>query len=509
VLKIYRLLDRSARNQFSWYNTGIGTYVQSASFGKARAHESLSERCTKLIDQAFGSSLGDHVMAGYKFLMQYYSPEDEIYIFGFSRGAYTARFLAEMLDHIGLLSAGNEEIERFTWECFSKWKARSGDENDLYDFMKNFRETFCRPIRPIRFLGLFDTVNSVPLFENAWLQRTKFPYTAKTSAEIIRHAVSLGERRAKFRVDLVGASVREHESLDTKIHRYLSDLPAWIMPTTADERRALRNRIKARMSHKPMTQSSEPIPPPTVPGPRPPFRRRFSAMDRNQDILEVWFAGNHGDVGGGWSKHPSERWALSHNPLVWMVQEAQKAGLKFDPDKLVAMRCAPNKIDDYGRSETQGLYDALGEAETQGFAHDVLHFNQGASGGGVLLWKALEYLPFRRMDLQADGTWKPIRFPLPRGEVRDVPADAKIHGSVIRRMRRDETFRPGNLLDIGHGGRGKVQADASQGMGEWVTLMGKDDPVGEIFVSRKWFDEQAVRVRENEGPPEQRVVREG
>ena len=52
-------------------------------------------------------------MGGYKFLMRYYRYGDEIYLFGFSRGAYTARFLAEMIDHIGLLSQGNEELIRF------------------------------------------------------------------------------------------------------------------------------------------------------------------------------------------------------------------------------------------------------------------------------------------------------------------------------------------------------------------------------------------------------------
>ena len=39
-----------------------------------------------------------------QFLMRYYTPGDDIFFFGFSRGAYTARFLAEMLDHVGLLS---------------------------------------------------------------------------------------------------------------------------------------------------------------------------------------------------------------------------------------------------------------------------------------------------------------------------------------------------------------------------------------------------------------------
>lgn len=72
-------------------------------------------------DSAVGSSFDEHVMAGYKFLMRYYNVGDDIYLFGFSRGAYTARFLAEMLDHVGLLSAGNEEMARFAWKAFERW----------------------------------------------------------------------------------------------------------------------------------------------------------------------------------------------------------------------------------------------------------------------------------------------------------------------------------------------------------------------------------------------------
>jgi uncharacterized protein (DUF2235 family) len=100
--------------------------------------------------------------------MRYYQDGDDIYFFGFSRGAYIARFLAEMLDHIGLLSTGNEELVRFVWKTFASWQQRHGGgeeakekERELFKFMKAFRETFSRPVRRIRFLGLFDTVNSV------------------------------------------------------------------------------------------------------------------------------------------------------------------------------------------------------------------------------------------------------------------------------------------------------------------------------------------------------------
>ena len=63
--------------------------------------------------------------------------------------------------------------------------------------------TFGVKVRRIRFLGLFDTVNSVPKFEAAWMQRSKYPYTARSSAKVIRHAVAINERRAKFRQDLI------------------------------------------------------------------------------------------------------------------------------------------------------------------------------------------------------------------------------------------------------------------------------------------------------------------
>ena len=82
---------------------------------------------------------------------------------------------------------------RFAWKTFQKWQQRTekdehekAEKRKLLEFMCAFRETFSRPVRRIRFLGLFDTVNSVPSFENAWMQRSKFPYTARSTAKFIR-----------------------------------------------------------------------------------------------------------------------------------------------------------------------------------------------------------------------------------------------------------------------------------------------------------------------------------
>jgi hypothetical protein len=68
------------------------------------------------------------------------------------------------------------------------------------------------------------------------------------------------------------------------------------------------------------------------------------------------------------------------------------------------------------------------------------------------------------------------------GEVRDIPYDAKVHNSAIRRMKADESYRPGNLI-IGGGGRGKRRAPEAAGMGTWEVLEdGAGHPIDEVWI---------------------------
>jgi hypothetical protein len=242
-----------------------------------------------------------------------------------------------------------------------------------------------------------------------------------------------------------------------------------------------------------------------------------------QDIEEVWFPGGHADIGGGWPPDEPEKLALSHGPLVWMVREAQKSGLVFIPEKMQELDCwyeeetikqavtyalnipqievndnivsDPEKMEhsDSRRNAKSNVNETflkvLESSCTRGRIHDCLSFNQGIPTGSVLSWKFMEYLPFRRMDLQKDGSWKAIRWPLPMGEVRDIPDDVKIHNSVIRRMKVDENYRPGNLICAG-GGRGRRVAPKELGMGEWKILREEGHPVGEVWVKKKEYERQ-------------------
>lgn len=625
ILKIFRMLDRTARDQFHYYQPGIGTYVVSSSLTRTGTVARIKSWYMKAKDSAIGSSFDHHVVGGYRFLMRFYNPGDEIYIFGFSRGAYIARFLAEMLDYVGLLSHGNEEMVVFAWKAFSNWQSRQGDntpegnqkKREMYTFMKGFRETFSRPVRRIRFLGLFDTVNSVPQFEAAWMQRSKFPYTARTSAKVVRHAVSIDERRAKFRQDLVyqsksGKKQHHHHPVSDGLHnlhekyrRKFAAAPAHQgkqgqddrgrrptlgVPTDPEPYRRRSHSTRSRHSNKTEasarpTENDVKSEVSIEPHPHLEDAESFAESEESdeeeshQDIDEVWFSGGHADIGGGWEETFEDSKVASHVPLVWMVHEAIKAGLTFDEEKVREMGCVEALHDhdepdteDHGyrppsSGQEQPLNDEIAPHETSGepnppipnimirsssmstpklfqqssfkdsFSqanggssgakrsgekegdcsgqqkpssfremmhkahtariHDSLEFDCGLSKTSVLAWKIMEYLPFRRMDLQEDGSWKPIRWPLPCGEVRDIPEDARIHGSVIRRMKAHEKYRPGNLI-IGGGGRGVRRAGEEHGIGDWVCVEKDGCPIGEIWMKRSAWEKMHGNCNDNE-----------
>ncbi|KAG0641415.1 hypothetical protein HOY80DRAFT_1015021 [Tuber brumale] len=477
ILKIFRMLDREGSDQS--------------------------------LDAAVDTSFGQHVIGGYKFLMRFYAPGDDIYLFGFSRGAYTARFLAEMLDHVGLVSQGNEGNVIFVRKTFSNWEQRKEGvgwgalKQDMYNYMRAFRETFARPVRRVQFLGLFDTVNSVPRFENAWLKRSAgFPYTARSTARVIRHAVGIDERRAKFRQDLVEkVDVQELARRRSFKAGHLIEIITTASPTkTAIRPRLARSYNDSRGGREELNIISD-------------GGEGASFMSLNihvgsdsddtgekaeQDIGEVWFPGAHGDIGGGWDLPDGEE-SLSHGPLVWMVREARKAGVVFDKGRMKQMNVwlddshSPSRTPAADATPAQAVDPKtyLLNSYTSGKIHDCLCYPSGGlSLAGTLGWKLMEYLPFRRMDLQPDSSWKPIIWPLPCGEVRDIPDTVKIHNSVVRRMKADPKYRPGNLI-IGGGGRGVRRAPKNAGIGEWEVLR-EGSLVGEVLVKKGVVEKELV-----------------
>ena len=146
VIKLYKTLLCDAC-QITYYHPGIGT------MGARNALTGIGKWWTRLIGLAFGYGISDNVADAYQFLMRKFKAGDRIYIFGFSRGAYTARALCGMLHIVGLLTEDNEALIPYAIRMI---------KSSRIDFQvaADFKKTFSRECKP-HFLGLWDTVSSV------------------------------------------------------------------------------------------------------------------------------------------------------------------------------------------------------------------------------------------------------------------------------------------------------------------------------------------------------------
>ena len=104
VVKLYAVLDRDPHRQVTFYDPGVGTFsLHPALTTTARAG-------MRLLGLAFGLGLTKNVIDAYRFLMQHYQEGDRMFLFGFSRGAYTVRAVAAMVHKCGLLHPDNENL---------------------------------------------------------------------------------------------------------------------------------------------------------------------------------------------------------------------------------------------------------------------------------------------------------------------------------------------------------------------------------------------------------------
>jgi uncharacterized protein (DUF2235 family) len=180
--------------QVSYYHPGVGT------MGAPNARTWLGKKWDVIRGLAFGYGVTFNIAEAYHYLMQTYRPGDHIYLFGFSRGAYTARALGGLLHMYGLLHKGNEGLIPYITEKFAtRTKETQGMAHTL-EVAEGFKQTFCQDVL-IHFVGVWDTVSSV-----GWISDpVVIPFTANNPImEIGRHAVSIDERRCFFRDNLWG-----------------------------------------------------------------------------------------------------------------------------------------------------------------------------------------------------------------------------------------------------------------------------------------------------------------
>lgn len=183
VVNLYRVLRRDMQSQIAYYDPGVGT------MSDPEVKAPLARKISKYFGLAFGYGLETNIFEAYSYLMDNYQPKDKIFLFGFSRGAYTARVLAGFIRMSGLLEKGCQNLIPYAYRLF---------KNANFKVAAQFKATYARRC-PIEFLGVWDTVSSV-----GWIgKRRTFPYTAANpDVKTVRHAVSIDERRAYYRQNL-------------------------------------------------------------------------------------------------------------------------------------------------------------------------------------------------------------------------------------------------------------------------------------------------------------------
>ena len=243
VLRLARAIKPVASDgtpQQVFYDWGVGSYYSKVGGG------------------ATGKGLHKNIKDNYRYIVQNYSPGDEIYLFGFSRGAYTVRSLCGMINNCGILKRPDaKRIE----QAFTHYKRPSRRYAPDGEASVKFRKDYSYPSRQVHFVGVWDTVGAmgIPIsFLGLFDDKDEF-YDTKIgrNVSIARHAMAIDELRRDFE------------------------------PTIWTER-------------------------PTM------------------DLVQVWFAGAHSDLGGGYQRDRDGS-LLSDFALEWMAKEARAAGLTTEP----------------------------------------------------------------------------------------------------------------------------------------------------------------------------------
>ncbi|KAJ7708658.1 hypothetical protein B0H17DRAFT_1030373 [Mycena rosella] len=316
IVQLVSALKKDDREkQMVYYQSGIGTYTSSKIATPVLTKLSLT------LDSMIAWNLDAHVTAGYEFLMQNYTANDRICIFGFSRGAYIARSLAGMLHKVGLLPVDNHQQVPFAFRMYARADATGWAQSNA------FKRAFCTDVG-IDFIGVWDTVDSVGLIPR------RLPFTtSNTIVRTFRHAVSLDERRAKFKANLWNFPSDQEKKLGTHA-------PPTPPPTPPPKRGYTSPRPALRTHFKTSTTPDDNME-------QTKFETEFSShrrrTTRKTDVLEVWFAGCHCDVGGGSVQNDMQH-SLARIPLRWMIRE-----LGLDPAMLhpvVIKRPAPIEVDE-------------------------------------------------------------------------------------------------------------------------------------------------------------------
>ncbi|KAG8900193.1 hypothetical protein FRB99_006193 [Tulasnella sp. 403] len=444
IVRFFTALEKNCTDkQLCYYQPGIGTYVAPNA-----AWSSISKKVAETIDFALAWYLDAHIMGGYRFLMQNYTKGDKICIFGFSRGAYTARCLAGMLHKVGLLPKSNEEQISFAYE-----KYKDNSEQGLIRAF-GFKSAFSKSV-DIEFMGVWDTVSSVG-FTGRHL-----PFTSSnTIIKTFRHALSLDERRAKFKPNPwhnpapTASAAKNDPECGTAVAK---------PPEVAGS--VFQRFLKSLGTYKPNVTLYN----------KDGTERDLDDDYRTEetDVKEVWFAGCHTDVGGG-SVENTVQTSLANPTLAWMLNELVQANVDIlfkdnafaDIPSIEVLTATSPISPSHFPAASEATYVSPSGHVKDNTATTGGHKSQATEGGqtiisvqddalvqdstskihdalaGFSFWWLLEVVPMRQHYQDSRGKWhKRWSFNCGRGRTIQQ-GNPLFHSSVKIREQADHKYKP-------------------------------------------------------------------
>jgi uncharacterized protein (DUF2235 family) len=271
VWRTYQALDLSQGDQLAQYDDGVGT---------------SSMKPLAILGGAFGWGLKRNVLHLYKFLCRNYEPGDEIHAFGFSRGAFTIRLLMGLVLKQGLVrDHSEEELEYLANAAYRAYRKQSFNRPaSLSTVGRWFRDIFVALQN--RMLGLA-------------------PYTKDKNVQV----AAIKYLGLWDTVDAYGMPIKE---LKAGIDRFI-----WPLIFDSNTPSGLIGRARHALALDDERETFHPLVWDTRNHPNP------------AQIEQVWFSGMHANVGGGYHDD-----SLAHVPLMWVIEGAQLAGLRFKPSVL-------------------------------------------------------------------------------------------------------------------------------------------------------------------------------
>ena len=266
VFKLYEAIDRfdSTTPQIAFYDDGVGTE---------------SNKYLKMITGALGIGLSRNARQLYTHLVHSYTPGDKIYVFGFSRGAYTVRTLAGFILETGIL-----DREQFN------------SESELSHYVNGAYKAYRRKYKTL--------TSSLwrPLF--GWLTRSTYGFTDLEQIRNRTHNDGKAEIQFIGVWDTVSALAVPYKVLADFIDRFI-----------------FKFKFPDNNLHENVSKACHAI---SIDDKRKTFHPELwnEVNDERNRIEQVWFAGVHANVGGGYPKQ-----GLSLVAMDWMMKKAE--GLKF------------------------------------------------------------------------------------------------------------------------------------------------------------------------------------